>query len=445
MQCAGHTGEAVVSEYSLVSEEEKSSRFQAAQELMEDGDYEEACDIFENLAKSFPDDRGIWWQYLSALQHARLTEKADECIERCYKAFPDDLGFTLSWTRTFDARADWDECIRRRNVVLKQHDPRADLCYFPVITEIFLPLVEKKDFGAIRALLARYWDMLTRLDQCGAALYFALETIGDFERQLEFCDIFLQRCDPNDPVLDGINYANLRVIVESALWNRKIVSRPSSRTQILSFGQNCLPYSMANRWGLLKYIGDPDAITIFDLGAFGRNSAAEALLSDFESFRNPENYYESQDPAGAPRMMHRPSGVHFGHERGRTLIGADHKNFFSLINRKIDAFQSMWNKGNCLLVYAITGECDLPEFVRSMEKALEENASRLLVLNCNRPVEECPESRYVTYFHIPFPFDYNWNEINNFTKDVGLAFDTRITAAIKNEIDKMDREQGALI
>lgn len=88
---------------------------------------------------------------------------------------------------------------------------------------------------------------------------------------------------------------------------------------------------------------------------------------------------------------------------------------------------------------------DLPEFVRSMEKALEENASRLLVLNCNRPVEECPESRYVTYFHIPFPFDYNWNEINNFTKDVGLAFDTRITAAIKNEIDKMDREQGALI
>lgn len=445
MQRAGHAGEKAVSDYIPVSEEEKSSRFHAAQELMEDGDYEEACDIFENLAKSFPDDRGIWWQYLSALQHARQTEKADECIEWCYKTFPDDLGFTLSWTRTFDARADWDECIRRRNIVLKQHDPRGDLCYLPVITEIFLPLVEKKDFGAIRAFLARYWDVLTRFNQCGAALYFALETVGDFERQLELCNIFLERCDPNDPVLDGINYANLRVIVESALWNRKIVSRPGSKTQILSFGQNCLPYSMTNRWGLLKYIGNPDAITIFDLGAFGKTSAAEALLSDFESFRNPDNYYESQDPAGAPRMMHRPSGVHFGHERGRTLIGADHKAFFSLINKKIDAFQSMWSKGHCLLVYAITGECDLAEFVPSMEQILEKNASRLLILNCNRPVQECPESDYVTYFHIPFPFDYSWNEINNFTKDIGLAFDTRITAAIKNEIDSMDRDQGILI
>jgi hypothetical protein len=433
-----------VSEDIPVSEEDKSSGFRAAMELMEDGDYEEACDIFESLAKSFPDDRGIWWQYLSALQHARLTQKADECTEFCYRAFADDVGFTLGWTRAFDARADWDECIRRRNAVLRQHDPRADLSYLPVVTEIFLPLVEKKEFGAIRAVLARYWDVLTRFDQCGAALYFALETIGDFERQIELCNIFLKRCDPGNPVLDGINYANLRVIAESALWNRKRLSCSGNTTQILSLGQNCLPYSIANRWGLLKYIGDPDAITIFDLGAFGRNSAAEALLSDFESFRNPENYYESQDPAGAPRMMHRPSGVHFGHERGRTLIGADHKNFFSLINKKIDAFQDMWRRSNCLLVYAIAGECDLPEFVHSMEKILEKNASRLLVLNCNRQVQECPESRNVTYFHIPFPFDYTWNEITNFTRDEGLAFDIRITAAIKNELDRMDRKQDAI-
>ncbi|WP_018308459.1 hypothetical protein [Acetobacter aceti] len=80
-----------------------------------------------------------------------------------------------------------------------------------------------------------------------------------------------------------------------------------------------------------------------------------------------------------------------------------------------------------------------------MEQILAKNASRLLILNCNRPAQECPESDHVTYFHIPFPFDYSWNEINNFTKDIGLAFDTRITAAIKNEIDRMDREQGILV
>ncbi|AQS84892.1 hypothetical protein A0U92_09020 [Acetobacter aceti] len=428
-----------MSEYVLVSEEEKPSRFQQAQELMKDGDYEEACDIFEKLAKSFPDDRGIWWQYLSALNRARLTDKADEYTEWCYRAFPGDLGFTLAWMRGFDARADWDESIRRRYEILAQHDPRTDPDYLPVITEFFLPLVEKKDFNAIRTLLNQYWNILTRNDECGAATYFALEAIGDFHRQLELCDIFLKRCDPADPVVHGVNYANLRVMVQSALWNQEILSRRHSHTKVVSFGQNCLPYSMSNRWGLLKYIGNPDNITIFDLGAFSRNSAPEALLSDFEGFRNPENYYESRDAVGAPQMMHKPTGVHFGHERGRTIIGNDQEKFFSLINKKIDAFQNMWNEGRCLLVYSVTGQCDLPELVRSMEKALEEKSSRLLILNCTRQAMDCPSSQFVTYTHTPFPFDYHWNEITNFTKDVGLAFDARIMAAIKQEIDRMDR------
>ncbi|NHO19068.1 hypothetical protein GOB90_08805 [Acetobacter oeni] len=420
-----------------VTEKERPRVFQEAMDFVEDGDYEEACDLFELLVQNFPEDRGVWWQYLSALRRARMHDKADELDEWCYQTFPDDIGFTFTWTRTFDSRANWDEGLRRRREVLSRHSAKEKPVYLPAVTECILPLVEKKDFAGLKVLLEEYWDTFFTVDNCGAAVYFALEAIGDYRRQIEMCDRLLRYCEPGNPVLHGVNYANLRVLAETALWNQEVLAGRGNKVNILSFGQSCLPYTIANRWGLTNYVGNPDAITIFDLGAFGKNTAAEALKTNFASYLDPASYHQGRDPMGAPQMFHRPTGVHFGHERGQTIIGAQQEKFFPLINKKIKAFQSAWAKGNSLLVYGIVGQCDLPAFVSEMEPLLARQHSRLLIFNLTRSPLDCPASPSVTYVHLPFPMNYSWNGIEDYTSDTGLAFDSRLTGLIRSEIDRM--------
>lgn len=47
----------------------------------------------------------------------------------------------------------------------------------------------------------------------------------------------------------------------------------------------------------------------------------------------------------------------------------------------------------------------------------------------------CPEHSNTAYIHIPFPVDYNWNGINDYTTDRGIAFDIRVTSAILRQIE----------
>ncbi|MBS1033363.1 tetratricopeptide repeat protein [Gluconobacter cerinus] len=420
----------------LIPENEKAEQFTQAMEYIEDGMYEEACDILANLTRSFPDDRGIWWQYGGILRRARRYDTADEVADTCYRLFPDDPGFVLGWTRCFDARADWDQCIERRREVLKTIDPRQDHRFLPLITECFLPLVETKNFDELKRLVNAYWDTLIEEDSCGAAVYYALESIADFERQIELCEGIMSRHDYDDCIIEGVNYLNLKSLAQSALVNSRNYAKSGTMPMVLSIGQSCLPYTVANRWGLLSYVGDPN-VSVFDLGAFGNNSAVVALKSDFATYLDPTTYFKRSDHVGAPQMHHRPTGVHFGHERGRSIIGDDDKKFHTLIRKKIDTFRSRFEKGNVLLVYGIVGGVDLPAFVAEIGEYLDRTGATLFIVNFTRDALDCPAHSHVRFAHIPFPVDYNWNDIAHFTADRGFAFDHRFVSALICEMERL--------
>lgn len=419
-----------------MTDEQKALQFSQAMHFVEDGDYEDACDIFSSLLDFFPEDRGMWWQYLSALRRSRNHEKADSVADFCYRSFPDDLGFVLEWTRCLDARAHWNESLRRRKEVLLKHTPHTNKNYLPLVTECFLPLVETKNFEELRRLIDEYWEVFLEDGHCGAAVYYALEALGDYLGQITLCDQLIARSELKQPIINNVNYANLRSMAQSAIWNKKAMTQRAPEVNVLSIGQSCLPYTIANRWGLINYVGDPD-ITIFDQGAFGRNSAPDALNSDFNSFLTPENYVQKTDPMGAPQMHHRPTGVHFGHERGLTIIGKDASAFHALIRKKIASFRKHFRKGNALLVYGIVGYVDINSFVSEIKNILETTHSQLFIANFTKEDMNTPQHPLITYAHIPFPHDYNWNDITHYTSDRGIAFDLQFTRALCRAIDRM--------
>ncbi|MBO1359113.1 tetratricopeptide repeat protein [Acetobacter sacchari] len=418
----------------------KEERFTVAYEALTNGDYDEACEGFRSLVEDYPDDGGIWWQFLSTLRRIRCFDEADAYNEKCLTLFPNDPGFVLEWTRSFDARATWDVAIARRSQMLKLYDPASDERFIPLVTEQFLPLIEMGRYDDLTLLLDYNWNLLKNRIDCVAAVYYALDALGDYERESLYLDGIVDLLDDPSGVSGDINVSNLRSVAQAAVWNRrwlKGISGDGRDIRVLSLGQSCLPFTVSNRWGLTLFPGDHAKITPFDLGAFGRNTAASAVSSDFSEFLDVNTYYEAMTPFGAPQMHHRPSGVHFGHERGRTIIGDDKSNFHSLMKMKIEAFRFALNNERCILVFGIVGPCEIEKFVEEIYPIIRDKNHRIVMLNLTRESLVCPVRSNVSYTHIPMPRDYSWNGLSDFSSDRGIVFEGKIINAIKKDIEKI--------
>lgn len=417
----------------------KSERFQEAMLALQDGEYEIACDEFEELAKDYCDDPGIWWQLLSALRRNRRFQDADKYNEKCLELFPGDVGFILEWSRSYDAQANWDIAIARRKQALQLYSPSKNQQFLPLITEQFLPFIELGQFTNLKLLLQDNWDLLKDKKEALPAILYALDALGDYKKIVIYLEYIIDKKIADLSLLiDGINIGNLKIMAQTAIWNNSWLKEKSKNRKlirVLSLGQSCLPFTIINRWGLNIHVGNHNKITPFDLGAFSRNTASNAVVTNLQSYLDPNNYFESRNPFGAPQMHHRPSGVHFGHERGRSIIGEDQSKFHILMESKINNFKEAITKEQCLFVFGIVGVCNLEDFVKEIYPAIVKTGHRLLIINMTREEMDCPSFSFLHYVHIPMPYDYSWNDIHDYSSDKGIIFETKISIEIKKQIE----------
>lgn len=418
----------------------KEERFHEAISALQDGEYEIACDGFESLAKDYSDDAGIWWQLLSALRRNRRFKDADTYNEKCLESFPGDVGFILEWCRSYDSQANWEIALNRRQTILKKYSPQEDESFLPLITEQFLPLVELGHFSTLEKLLQDHWDLLKDKEELFASILYAFDTLADYKKIVDYLDYMIsKKASDSSFLIDGIDICNLKIMAQTAVWNNYWLNEKSKTgkpIRVLSLGQSCLPFTVINRWGLNIYAGNHSKITPFDLGAFSRNTASTAISSNFESYLKPEDYFEAVNPFGAPQMHHKPSGVHFGHERGRTIIGEDQSKFHTLIKNKVNAFQDAIASERCLLVFGIVGAVNLEEFIKEISPSIEKTNHRILVINMTREIINYTSlPTFLQYVHIPMPYDYSWNDIHDYASDKGIVFETKISLEVKKQIE----------
>lgn len=421
----------------------KEERFDGAIAALQDGEYEVACDSLEELVKDYSDDAGLWWQFLSVLRKNRRFQDADVYNEQCLNLFPGDVGFILEWSRSYDSQANWEIAIERRKYFLKSYSPKDDERFIPLITEQFLPLVELGEFSTLRLLLQENWDILKDKEELLPAILYAFDSLAEYEKIEQYLEhIINKKTSDSSFLIDGIDICNLKIMAQTAIWNNYWLKEKSNNgkpIRVLSLGQSCLPFTVINRWGLNIYAGDHEKITPFDLGAFSRNTASAAVVSNLESYLDPNHYFESVNPFGAPQMHHRPSGVHFGHERGRTIIGEDQSKFHSLMKHKVHAFREAITTERCLFVFGIVGACNLEDFIKEITPAIEGTNHILLIINMTRDRMDCPLTPFIHFVHIPMPYDYSWNDIHDYSSDKGIVFETKIALEVKKQIDKLSK------
>ncbi|MBO1359114.1 hypothetical protein J2D73_04795 [Acetobacter sacchari] len=412
--------------------------FSSAEEMLKDGDYEEACEVFHELTKRNPDDSGAWIQYISVLNRLRHYKKVDEVFEKCLSLFPDDSWYILGWSRIPDAVADWAESVRRRERMLGLFDVSKKSELLPLIHEQFLPLKYCGRFDELLSLVNKYEDVLLSAKVDPAQIFYGYEVAGLYSLRAKFCENFSRWVDPNDPVFDQRNIANMRLIADEAVLNHAWVKKYASHMRVLSLGQLCLPYNILGRWGLNRCVGMHNAMTPFDLGITNQDLLADAICTKFGAYLNRDNYYERPDQYGAPQLWNRYLGIYFGHERGRSLLGSNYDLFFEGMQSKIDAFYSAVNEGPCLFVYAIAGPCSPNKIIDAMVPYLKDGRSRMLMLNLTREKFSVKlNSQHVRYVDVPYPVDYAWNEPLGFASERGFAFESKVVSEVKHEMLKI--------
>lgn len=425
----------------ITQSKSKEERFQEAISALQDGEYEIACDGFEDLVKDYHDDAGIWWQLLSVLRRIKRFQDADDYNKKCLELFPMDIGFILEWTRSYDSQANWDIAIERRKQALQIYSPSEDERFIPLITEQFLPLIELGDFSTLRVLLQDNWDLLKDRDELLAPILYALDALADYNQIEQYLEYIINKKSSESAFLiDGIDICNLKIMAQTAIWNNYWVKEKTKNglpIRVLSLGQSCLPFTVMNRWGLNIYAGNLNKITPFDLGAFSRNTASNAVVTNLEAYLNPDNYVELLDPSGAPQMHHRLSGVHFGHERGRSIIGEDQSKFHTLMKLKINNFKEAITSECCLFVFGIVGACNLDDFIKEIAPAIEKTNHRLLVINMTREKINYSPEHFLHFVHIPMPYDYSWNDMHDYSSNKGIVFETKIAIEVKKQIEKL--------
>ncbi len=234
---------------------------------------------------------------------------------------------------------------------------------------------------------------------------------------------------------------NIRLRIALTELNRKLLT--AAQTSVFSIGQNCLPYLLGGRWGLIAQRERPEAMTPFDRGAFRKDAAGTVIGNDFATFSDRAAFSETVAWDGARIYRHDATDVHFYHERGATWFKNNSEKFFPHVNRMVDNWRNDLMRQRRLFVFCLCGEGDLHKLVEIMDRHLLGPDSHLLVIDVLQQIHACPVHQHVTYVHIPYPSHYAWDNFTHQSSARGVGFELSVMIEVTTLVSSFLSQEEA--
>ena len=404
-----------------------------AESLLAEGEDERALELLRQAAYLDPTNIELQFKYIYALIDARKYELADQIsFDRAALNHPLPTYFHVMWIRIPFYTLDWGLAIERADQLLEKFSIEEHVQFSTrFLFEKCVALRECARFGEARVLLEAHWKRFAEafLDCTVDRVLYDLQIAGLHEIALRYLDCVSRRC--NRAELHGVKFGNAIMSVRRAIYNSRWVNKHAFDVKILSLSQNCLPYLLSRRLGLYNINTEN---TVFDMSSFHLNTVAELLETDFEPLKDRKQFDIQLLPGGIPMMRHK-SGVVFAHERGHYSIGPDRERFHRELQKLIAAFRRESSVGARLFIYSLVGAGDPNKIVESLVPRLNERNVRLLILDFkNLPTSVIPHPK-VTYRHVPYPENYVWSLVDQYTSDRGYEFESAVTEVIRTEMD----------
>lgn len=228
---------------------------------------------------------------------------------------------------------------------------------------------------------------------------------------------------------------NLEERILTAIDNQSFACVADVR--VISVGDNCFPWMVANRWGLRANTSDKAEDSIFNLGQCAPGTAAGLIAGRMGDLIDMRHLSVVRTPTSTPMPVH-ASGFQFNHQQGAEWCDGDFRMLRDRYTRKIENFQhSSGRNGRVYLHYAEKEGVDLNVLVAAIE-AMRGGDMRYHIVIIDPKASGNPPRPHprVTYSSqaLPYP-DYVWFMPTQYDLDLGINFERGVCAVIRSAME----------
>jgi tetratricopeptide (TPR) repeat protein len=214
--------------------------------------------------------------------------------------------------------------------------------------------------------------------------------------------------------------------------------------RVVALGEQCLPWTVLNRWGLRPSFWKPEDRLPFNLAYNWVNSVAKALEADFAGYDSLKKLRAVETPSGGRTFTNAGFGVVYNHQAATFWHADSGARLASDITARIANFRAMLEEPLVLFVYARFSSSDVDRLANAIGKMREgDKPWRLLVLDFFQGAPATTELAHVELHRVAYPRDdYQWFEPAEFDSQAGFDFELSVAEVVRDSILSLSREVG---
>jgi tetratricopeptide (TPR) repeat protein len=403
-------------------------------EAQAEGDHKEVAALWRELNSSCPhDNEQHILAHCQALRRVNAWLEADNFLQSAIERFSNSSKIEMQYALNAVSMHNWQVAADRLVAIQEKYDARNDSNAYTAIYEELLVYHHMMDHEKIEEKIQKCWVFLKNsIPHLSNALFNMHNMVGN-QRFEEFT--FWSRLAVPE-AHRGFYEERLKSIAENSAW----IAAQAPNLEIVSLGQNCLPYILLDRWGMRLHNNNIATGGPFDVLPGIEDMAVDMIKTDFVYLLDRELWGETKYPSGSPVLLHGRYKTQFFHEQGPWWAAKKWHRLENHYQRKIDNFRTALSRKQRVFIFCICGKCDIEQMVEMFISRLDSPDSRLLILNIQAdPVPLLIEHPHVTNLHRPYPEDYAWNTWQSYDSDRGSSFERLIVEDVRSQINAIIR------
>lgn len=200
---------------------------------------------------------------------------------------------------------------------------------------------------------------------------------------------------------------------------------------LISLGFDCLPRTLAAKYGLIQTRSAGRLTCPFDLSVHPLPALNKLLLSDFALYGDSEKYEVTPD--GMPR--HKGMNILFNHDTDPSYVAGGFKALIAANMRRADNFRQYASRSNAVFALHVRAQdmAHLDEFCIIVTDKFP--TALFAFISTGDKAVEVPTGLQTLSIHSPLPrAEYKWFMVDSFATPEGAAFERRIVGELANFI-----------
>ncbi|GGE81997.1 hypothetical protein [Sphingomonas prati] len=205
--------------------------------------------------------------------------------------------------------------------------------------------------------------------------------------------------------------------------------------KVVSIGDNCLPWMVANRWGLRADPGADHEQSVFNLAQCAPETPSNLFASGLQSLLDPTQLATFPTDIGTPLPYHVSSGFQFNHEQGTAWCANDYQALRSKYDGAISNLNDAFVGRARIFVHYREKSGDMNRLIATLAALNKDQNYRILIIDPHRDTTEPVSQPHATMKRIALPAaEYVWFKPEDYESIPGIEFERQIATAILNEM-----------